>query len=182
MSEKIEITKEMLAGARDYVPNAEKEAWVAENAAKCFDRLAITSDGEELPTMYMVNEGLRRRFLMTAFAEMYLKQDKEADERDEALMNDACFDRWAGSHVFNQLERLKRDAELRDKVFDLLADFKDLEKRFSAQLAGLLAVQNDSVVRQSQYTAAQMKALPGLLEELKKLSDRKGEADGKTDG
>jgi hypothetical protein len=111
-----------------------------------------------------------------------LKQEKDADERDAALMSDACFDRWAGSHVFNQLERLKRDAELRDKVFDLLADYKDLEKRFSAQLAGLLTVQNDSVVRQSQYTAAQMKALPGLLEELKKLSDRKGEADGKTDG
>ena len=175
MSERIEITKEMLAGARDYVPNAEKEAWVAENAA-------ITSDGEELPTMYMVNEGLRRRFLMTAFVKTYLRQEAEADERDAALMSDACFDRWAGSHVFNQLERLKRDAELRDKCFDLLADYKDLEKRFSAQLAGLLAVQNDAVVRQAQYTSTQMKALPGLLEELKKLADRKGEADGKTDG
>lgn len=182
MSEKIEITREMLTGARDYVPNAEKEAWVAENAAKCFDRLAITSDGEELPTMYMVNEGLRRRFLMTAFVKTYLRQKAEADERDETVISESCYDKWAGSHVFNQMERMKKDENLRDKCFDLLADYKDLEKRFSAQLAGLLTVQNDSVVRQAQYTSTQMKALPGLLDELKKLADRKGEADGKTDG
>lgn len=178
MAERIEITKELLRAATDYIPNGKKEAWVAENAAKCFDRLAITADGEELPTMYMVNEGLRRRYLMSAFTDLYMKQEREADEKDAALMSEAAYDLWAGSHVFNQLERMKKDAELRDKCFDLMSDFKDLEKRFSAQIAGLLTVQNDSVVRQSQYSAAQMKALPGLLEELKKLSDRKGEADG----
>lgn len=180
--EKIEITKEMLAGANDYVPCAVKEAWVEENAAKCFDRLAVKVDDDPLPPMYMVNEGIKRRYLMAALATLYMKQEIEADERDPALMSEACYDQWAGGHVFNQLDRMKKDGGMKDKCFDLLYDYKDLEKRFSAHIAGLLAVQNDTVVRQAQYFTASLQALPGLLEQLKALQGGKGEADGTADG
>ena len=174
---KVEITKEMLTAARDYLPNAEKELWVAQTAPKCFDRLEVKIDDEPMPTMYMANEGLRRRYLMGAFATLYFASEIEAEERDDALMTEDCYDAWAGGHVFNQIERWKRDAGLRDKCFDLLADYKDLEKRFSAQIAGLLAVQNDPVLRQAQYSSASIKELPGLLEQLKALQEKKdGEA------
>lgn len=164
--EKIIITEDMIAAANDYLPNATKEGWVSETAAKCFNRLAITADDEEMPPMYMVNEGLKRRYLMKAFAELYMKQRTGADAKDEALMDEEDYDRWAGSHVFEQLNRMKHIVAVRDKCFDILADFKDLEKRLASQLSGLLAVQNDAVLRQSQYTTAQMKELPQVIQAL----------------
>ena len=167
----MEITKQSLEYARTYVPLREKEAWVAENAAKCFDRLSITSGDDEMPPMYQVNTGLKSRYLMQALAGLYFGDTYYADVKDPAMMSEKGYDDWAGSHVFNQLERLKRDPEIRDKCFDLLTDFRDLEKRFSAQINGLLTVQNDFVLRQSQYVIAQTKELPKIIEQLKALQN-----------
>ena len=174
MSGKIEITKELMTGARDYIPLTEKEAWVAENAPKCFDQLAITADDEQMPPMFMVNTGLKSRYLMAALVRLYFRAGlTDANEADEWLMSAEEYDDWAGSHVFNQLERWKRDSELKFKAYDLLYDYKDLEKRFSAQISSLLAVQNDPVIRQAQETAANIKDLPVVLEQLKALQEDK---------
>ncbi len=173
--DKIVITKEMLLAARDYVEQGVKEAWCKDNAGKVFDRLAITADDEPVPPMYMLNAGLKARYLMAAFAAFYLKQDYEALESDNALMSVEEYDRWAGSHALNQIERWKQDRELRDKCFDLLSDYKDLEKQFSVQINGMLAAMNDTVIRQSEYMATQMKELPSILEQLKDL--QQGKAD-----
>ena len=172
MSGKIELTKELMLGARDYIPLAEKEAWVAENAPKCFDQLAITADDEAMPPMFMVNTGLKSRYLMAALVNLYFRAKKtDASEADEWLMSVEEYDAWAGSHVFNQLERWKRDGDLKFKAYDLLYDYKDLEKRFSAQISSLLAVQNDPVIRQEQQTATNIKDLPAVLEQLKALQE-----------
>ena len=170
--ERIVITKEMLLAARDYVEIGVKEAWCKENAMKCFDKLAITADDEPVPPMYMVNAGLKARYLMAAFAAFYLRQDFEALESDNALMSVEEYDRWAGSHALNQIERWKQDRELRDKCFDLLSDYKDLEKQFSIHINGLLAAMNDMVIRQNDYMAAQMKELPALLEQIKDMQGK----------
>lgn len=206
MSGKIELTKELMLGARDYIPLAEKEAWVAENAPKCFDQLAITADDEAMPPMFMVNTGLKSRYLMAALVRLYFRVDagedpstpalrasaqndnkvkntaqndkeekrsaqNDASETDEWLMSVEEYDAWAGSHVFNQLERWKRDGDLKFKAYDLLYDYKDLEKRFSAQISSLLAVQNDPVIRQAQQMTASVKELPVVLEQLKALQE-----------
>lgn len=173
-----EVTREMMEQARDYVPLREKEAWVAENAPKVFDRLSITSDNEAMPEMYMVNTGMKSRYLMTALVKMYFGVGIEADRENEWLMTEAQYDEWAGSHVFNQLERWKRDNGLKFKAYDIMYDYKDLEKRFSAQISSLLSVQNDSVIRNAQYTAAQFMQLPNILEQLKELQEAKETADG----
>ena len=168
---RMEITKQRLEYARTYVPLREKEAWVAENAEKCFDRLSITSGDDEMPPMYQINTGLKSRYLMQALAVLYFGGSQYSDEKDPAMMSEQGYDDWAGSHLFNQLERLKRDPEIRDKCFDLLTDFRDLEKRFSAQLNSLLAVQNDPVMRQSVYAAAQMKSLPDILAQIRAMQN-----------
>lgn len=174
MSVKIVITKELLEAARDYVPLAEKEAWVAENAPKCFDKLAITADDEPVPPMYMVNTGLKSRYLMAALIRLYFLDDTViGDKGDPWSLPVEVYDAWAGSHVINQMERWKRDNELKFKAYDLLFDYKDLEKRFSAQIGSLLTVQNDSVIRQAEYTSSQMKELPAVLEQLKALQEKK---------
>ena len=177
---KILLTKEMVVAARDYIPNAVKEAWVSDNAAKCFDKLAINgTDGESVPPMYMLNTGLKARYLMGALIGMYLNITYDVDSSDEPslLMSEDAYDMWASSHVLNQIERWKRDAEIRDKCYDLLADYKDLEKRMSTQINSLLNVMNDNVLRQNEYVNAQMmEQLPALLKQVEELQARKGEA------
>ena len=166
---KIKLSKETLLAATDYIPNAIKESWVADTAPKCFDRLAITVDNETMPEMYMVNTGLKSRYLMTALVSLYFGHEYEADDTDESLISEQAYDKWAGSHIFCEIDRWKHDNELRDKCFDLLYDFHDLEKRLSSQIASLLNVQNDSVLRQSRYMENQMKQLPQIIEQLKEL-------------
>lgn len=177
MTDKIEITKHMMREAADYIPEAEKSAWASNTATKCFDRLEITADGEMLPQMYMVNYSLKCRYLMTALVSKYLKETYEADEQDPELMSLKDYDRWAGSHVVNQVERWKQEIELRNKCYDLLADFHDLEKHLSSQIMGLLAVQNDSVMRQGQYNVSQMRELPKVIEQLKELQEGRANGD-----
>ena len=172
MDKKI-LTKEMIQEAEDYTPNAFKKAWCGETAPKCFDRLAITADGEPMPPMYMVNEGLKKRYLMTVFVKGYLKQECEPDSGDEALMSEADYDRWAGSHVFCQMERLKKDKDICDKCYDMLYDFRELDKRLSAQISGLLNAQNDFVQRQNQLMSAQFMQLPQVKEQLEEMIKRR---------
>ena len=177
MEGKILLTADMMEKARDYIPIAEKEAWAAENAPKCFDKLAITSDNDPMPPMYMVNTDLKSRYLMAALVKLYFGLDYDSDKSDEALISQTDYDCWARSHIFNQIERMKHDTTWRFKAYDLLFDYKDLEKRFSTQISGLLGVQNDAVLRQTQQSAAMIKELPAVLEQLKALQEGKQNAE-----
>ena len=173
----IEITKEMLTAAKDYVPISVKGEWVQEVAERCFDRLSITYGEEQMPPMYAINTEVKSRYLMGFFVQNYLGILGGEVTSEPWLMPEEEYDAWAGSHIFGQIDRWKHDAEVRDKCYDLMADYKDLEKRLSSRISGMLAVQNDPVIRQTQDMAKQMESLPALLEQLKQLQDAKGEKD-----
>ena len=175
---KIIITAQDIEKANNYVPLDKKEEWVSINASKCFDKLAITADGEDMPPMYMVNVGLKNRYLMAALAKMYLNKQYNSDVRDAALMSVEDYDTWAGSHIFCQIDRLKAVKEARDRCYELLYDYHELEKMLSAQIHGLLEVQNDYVMRQGEYTSTQLKDLPQLMEQLKALQQAREEDNG----
>lgn len=171
------ITREMMLKARDYIPLAEKEAWVQQCADRCFDRLAITVGEDQMPPMFSINTELKSRYLMAALVGLYFGARFESESGNENLMTASEYDAWAIKHPLNQIERWKHDAELKNKCFDLLADYKDLEKRLSAHIGSLLTVQNDFVMRQNQYMDAQMKQMPELVEQLQMLQGKR-ESDG----
>lgn len=176
MGESFILTKDTMLAARTYLPLAEKMALVNENAPKCFDRLQIAADDDAMPTMYMENTALKSRYLMYALAAKYFGFEVETEQENGVpsdLLTEEEYDYYAGGHIFSQIERFKSDAALRDRCFDLLSDYRDLERRMNAQIAGLLNVQNDPVMRQSMLMRADMSALPVLMEELKKLSEQK---------
>lgn len=177
----MEITKEMILKAKDYMTNAAKDGWVDKVAPNCFNRLSITADDDELPAMYMVNASLKSRYLLTALVSLYLGATCKTEDEDSLLMTEEEYDKWSISHTLCQIDRWKRDADVRNKCFDLLYDYHELEKRLSSQLTGLLNVQNDIVVRQSQQSATMMKQFPEMLQQLKELAD-KHQLDGKGDG
>ena len=167
------LTAEALLKARTYVPIREKTAFVNEIAPKCFDRLQITAgDQEPMPPMYMENAALKARYLMTALVKLYLRDASVWGEPDdEWLMTEEAYDRFAGSHIFAQIQRFKSDAALRNQSFDLLDDFRELERMLTAQMRGMLAAQNDAVLRQQLLNREAMGQLPEVLKSLRELQE-----------
>lgn len=171
--EKIVITKEKLMQMPDYVPLLEKMQFVKEAADLCFDRVELKIDGGldsmPMPPLYKENTAIKSRVLMAAYAKLYLREAFES-EKNPWIMSTPDFDRFAASHIMNQIERLKRyDGEVRDKAFDVVADMRDLEKRLNTEIYGLTQVMNEPVTRiimalQQQTTP---EAVIGALNELK---------------
>lgn len=150
MSKRITITEDMLLAARDCVSVQEKEDYITHCAPRCFVLVEIgkpQSDGMTEPPMCKEDFWRKRRFLMGALAKLYLKQDISTEDDDEWLMSREDYDMWAASHVYNQLERFKANPKLRNKAFDLLADFKLLEKCLNIEAYGLLQAVNDPCTR-----------------------------------
>lgn len=169
------VTKEQLLGARTYLPLEEKTAFL-ERADRCFDRMSVTLGDEAMPPMFKENCALKTRYLAAALA-VYLRIPYDSEEDDAMLMSEADCDKLGESHVVMQIERFKRDKDevVRNAAYDLLSDYFRLEKAFDAEIKALLAVQNDTVIRQSQMNQAAMAELPALLEQFKSLQETKGE-------
>ena len=91
-------------------------------------------------------------------------------EGETYLMSADDYDRWAGGHLFNQIDRMKgKGPELRDKAFDLLADYRDLEKMLKTEIYGMLQAMNDPVSRFQDLAAQSMtpEAVQKTLDDLK---------------
>ena len=187
----LELSSETILAARDYVPLEEKQRFVEACADRCFDTLNVhtVDDGvnEALPPMYKENNGRKARCMMAALANIYLKLDAKTDPDFPWMVTEAEYDRLAASHIQNQLERAKHDLALREKVFDLLGDYKDLERRLNAEGQALAAVMNDPA---SRLLAAMNQAASGamlegakktFLEAMEELGARKN-AEGAGDG
>ena len=151
------ITEEDIRNANTYVPIGEKSEfveWVGAN--RCFDGLSISYNEEPLPTMWRENHELKSRYMLTALLKMYLHKEVETLEDDEWLMTRDEYDRWCKGHIFNTIERFKSNQSLRDQVFNLLYDYKDLEKRVNLELYGRLNVMNDLLLRAMQILGEQI--------------------------
>lgn len=175
---KIVITEELLAKARDYLPYAEKKLFLDWCAERCFDRLQITADGGAgivaMPPMYKKNPFLVRRYMSFALVHLYLGVDVLTESGDEKLPTLDEFDRIGQSHIFNQLDRMKprvKDASMKDKIFDLAADYRELEKMMNDEIYALLQVMNEPVTR--LLASIQQTATP---ENLKNAGERLKEA------
>lgn len=169
--EYFKLTRDHLAAAKTYLPLAQKEAFCRKNSERCFDRLKITMDkGDELPPLWMENTALKKRYLMTALVRDYLGL---ACEEEDDLMTEADYDRWAGAHIFMQLERLKKEkGAVCDTCYDLLSDYFELSKMFESQMKGRLNAMNDPVSRQQIVSDMAIKQLPKAMEIMRMLQEK----------
>lgn len=94
-------------------------------------------------------------------------------EGEDYLMAADDYDRAASMHVLNALERMKSDAAARDKVFDLLRDYKDLERMVSAELNAQLAARNDVLPRVLHVLT--QTATPAALANLQEMEGKLGD-------
>lgn len=209
----INITPEDVAKAHSYVPIAEKKRVSQSIAFFCCEAAAQESADsmKDLPMLpYMVQEDrkLRLQFQMGLLADyfgmeypeeiaIFPKEDGGTEELPLAhCMAEEEYDRWAGSHVVNQLERLKKakGTDVSDKVFDILYDWKLYESMISAAIRDFMEQRNNGLNRGMEYISmfasdevskAMLQTLTKSKEELNETLNeveaykkRKGETDG----
>ena len=168
-----EITREVVLGAEQYVPLEAKMAFARTVAEQCCDvaQTTFSLNGTDLmvPDVRVENSALRQRYLMGALYGIYLKVPYEPVKNTEWLMAQDDYNRAASQFPMNQLERLKSDAAVRDKVFNILRDFKELERFVNAEIGNTLTIGNDVVAR--IIAALSMSVTPQALEALTKAEE-----------
>lgn len=149
----ITITEKIITEAINYLPLREKEKLAAEIAEKSLELVKINvdygGDIRPIPPMTREDTSKKSRYLMGVFAGRYLKIPFEPVEDDETktLPDENTYDSFASSHIFDQMEKMKRTAglppETKAKVYEIMSDFRDFEKRVNAGIYSLISMQND---------------------------------------
>lgn len=188
--ERITITEETINNGVSYALCELKEKFVEDVYMKCLNRVDVNLDDSgnaPMPYMYMENTFLKSRYLMTALAKFYLRMDVETEDGDMWLMTRNEYDRFGASHVIGQLNRFRNNnPELKDKVFDLLRDYSDLERRLSNAIRSGLTVMNDPANRIFQKITMDVseEALASQKEQLedlkKQFAELKGDGDAES--
>lgn len=172
------INETTIEKANKYIPVSIKNAFVKQIAPKCIERVGMRASENGvtvvIPDMNKENTEVKYRYLMGALVGFYLnaKFDVESEE-DDFLMSMDEYDKWAGGHILNQIERFKSDMKLRDMCFDIIQDYKDLEKRLNSEIYSLVQVSNEPVSRliaTMQLTMSE-EALNNMIEKTKEMQE-----------
>ena len=173
------VTEEAMESVNTYLPIRIKTELVDQIADKCILPSQITAsiDGEEMtmPTMYREDSNKKSRYLMGIFVRLYLCGTFESgDDKDIWLIPEDEYDKWAGGHIFNQIERFKQNAKFKNTCFDMMSDYKDFEKRLNVEVYSFLNAMNDDVARQlaamqASVTPDSMEAIMEQVEKLQKI-------------
>lgn len=173
------ITEDVLRDkARAYVPMREKMDYVSAVSVGCFDRMdigAATASSDPVPPMYKESAERKARYMASALCRLYLQFTFDpATEADPWMMSDPDYEYFCSGNPLNQIERVKRttkDRDLQNKCYDLLADYKLLEKLLNSECYGLLHAMNDTLSRFQQMMSAQVtpEAVQSMVAELNEL-------------
>lgn len=181
MNKKITLTPNNILNAVTYVPVMEKIRFVNAVANNCVEAVNVVMNKSEdetipLPPYSKENIDKKSRYLMGALLKYYLNLEYEPTE-DEFLMSADEYDNYASSHIYNQLERMKsHSAEVRNIIFDILADLRDIERRLNAEIHTTIGAQNDVGTR--LMIMIQMQSSPEALQNsLEALQNVKGDID-----
>lgn len=169
MESKIIITKEIIEKASDYMPLQLKVEMVERIAQECVARVVMTKVGkngeqEPLPDRCQEQQLLTNLYLMGVLASKYLfiPYEGEYDTREDnpyygLMMPLNIYDRFAASHVINQLEKLKGDKDCRDKVFNILYDYGQFRRMLYDEIHRIVEHRNDVVWRLTEALEADVK-------------------------
>ena len=172
---KVSLTEEHLRDvAVSYVSMRDKEEFIRDASTGCFDKMEIgTENGDPLPPFYKESALRKHRYMTAALMKLYLRIECDTEAGgDPWSITDESYETAARSFLISQLERIKKrtaDKELQDKIYDLLADYRLLEKLLNAECYGMLPAMNDTVSRFQMMMSAQ--ATPEAMEALLKATE-----------
>lgn len=192
MTDKI-ITEEIILNADKYIPISTKSALARNFADDCISEVKISVDSAEgsdvLPPRYQENPKMKSLYGMMTLLSNYLHVLKP-DENGEITFDTSDFDEWGSSCIMNQLDRMKssKNIEVRNKVYDILDDYREFYRMLGVEISALVANKNDVLVRFLQYFTASitpdmvsdaMERFKGTLEEMKEYNGKQKELETK---
>lgn len=185
---RIELTEEMILAANDYVPMLEKYEMAQAIAQECTARAKMNMQREDgtvksLPDRVQEMQLKTNMYLMGVLAKHYLKipyegmDDMMGDNKYYGLqMPLNIYDQFAASHVMNQLEQMKTHRAVKDKVYNILYDYRKFQRMLNAEIEIVVGHQNDVVWRLLAAMEMDMKQM--VADELRTVQET---ADPKTD-
>lgn len=142
----ITLTKEIIENACDYIPLQRKHIWCRNVATVALQNVTLNGGEKDTafatPDRYEENTMARQMALASALSVNYLKLYPE-----ETVLQEKDYDEILSSHLVNQLERMKGDRDVRDKVFNILYDFGELKKMLNTEIYSRLGHFNDTLGR-----------------------------------
>ena len=141
----LEITEEMIEKADSYIPLEQKMSFARLVAPDCVENVEMSVQKAQsdatltLPQMWREKTELKQLYLLQFFLREYL----HIDVPDNFGTND--YNAYAKFHPICQLERFKYKSSpaIKDKVYDLLSDFRDLKRFLEVEIHSELANRND---------------------------------------
>lgn len=157
--ESIVITKEIIERASDYIPLLQKTEMAESIAQECIARVKMSKldkngNVQPLPDRYQERQILTNLYLMGVLAHEYLHIHYDGDDAQNEknpcyhlMMPLNTYDVFAGSHIINQLEKFKAEKECKDKVYNLLYDYRKFQRMVYDEITFATDHQNDIVWR-----------------------------------
>ena len=166
------LSEEDIRNAVSYLPLAKKTAMARAYAQDCLLQFDISTGNEEVdkvfPSRFQENPQKRMLYGMLVLLREYLKKMEDEDLSTEQ------YDVWGASSIFNQLDRFKssKDPEIRNKVYDLVDDYREFYRMLGTEINSLAEAKNDLLARFVQYVSLSQspEALQEQLEQLEKLT------------
>lgn len=159
MDMRIELTEDMILAANDYVPIVQKYEMAQAIAQECVAHAKMNMQREDgtvkaLPDRVQEAQLKTNLYLMGVLAKHYLKIPYEG--MDDMMgqnpyyglqMPANIYDQFAASHVMNQLEQMKTCKAVKDKVYNILYDYRKFQRMLNAEIEIVVGHQNDVVWR-----------------------------------
>lgn len=190
----VTITQDDVKNAKSYMPLEYKQAishLMAKLCTRVVENGASTKDNP-LPDVREEDRMMRQQCLMGVLAGFYLgrkfemetlEYENENGEHERKPINFCmsvpAFNSFCESHPINQLERMKREKAVANKVYDLLYDFKGFEAFLNGAIRDELEMQNDPALRIAQMMAIQTtpESLKATLEAITEYREQTEEAE-----
>ena len=183
--EYFELTKELMAGAKTYMPLQTKKELAETIAHSCVHpmnrlkwngiHLSPKTDADEekddptaLPDLMEEDIALKMCMLQNVLLSWYFDVDL-----DESKVGYEQYDYYAGGHLLNQIERFKSDRELKNAAFDLTEDFREFRKMVDTIIYNYKVNANDPLKRfDAMLTVfSSPENIQAMVSELQKVGD-----------
>ena len=173
MGKYFELTDEIMSKAVAFMPINEKAELAKEIAKTCVVVIPTAEQNLEsekflaLPYVKGEDREIKCLCLMQILLNYYLQLGVETP------FDEAKYNFYAGGSILNQIERYKSNFNLKNKAFDLLADYKEFRKFVDVEVNNLIAVNNDTLARfiASIQVFSNPENIKKGLEELQKVSE-----------
>lgn len=139
-----ELKKEHIERAKTYMPIQDKVNLSKKIAELCIKDAEVKEEDKifALPPEVVEDLGVKAVLLQNVLLNYYF--DIELDEKRDGYEQYDYFNR---KNLLNQIERFKAESDVKNKVYDLLADYKDFKRMVDVEIYNLKTSRNDTLIR-----------------------------------